>query len=143
MTGKLAALQDPNMKVEVGKDGKPIAFISPPGTPGASPAPTQATNEAQQPQVSMRPAGVGSPQSRLWIWRCAFDSEHAGERGRSDNAYARPSLRVCMWLELRCLLMVCSSCRHGQPRPANVRKLGVRAPTTVSNVLCSILRLCT
>ena len=77
---------------------------------------------------------------------CLFDSEHAGERGTSIVA---PTMSVrtpksagtyvvgvtVLVVDLR------RSCRHGQPRPTNARKLGVRAPTTVSNVLCSILRL--
>eukprot|EP00903_Cladosiphon_okamuranus_P005760 g5711.t1 len=42
---------DPNMEVKVGKDGKPVAYVSPPGSPGATPAATAAMNGGQQPQM--------------------------------------------------------------------------------------------
>lgn len=44
-------LKDPNVEVKVGKDGKPVAYVSPPGSPGATPAATPAMNGGQQLQV--------------------------------------------------------------------------------------------
>lgn len=55
------------LQVQVGADGKPIAYLSPPGSPSAAPEkPPSDQGDAQTPQPTPQPVRVPTVRANSW-----------------------------------------------------------------------------